>query len=558
MTGSLLAALALACAARPGTHAVVPTLPRGASHAPVAADSTDPAALWRAGETYAVYAAKFSSRRREWETRDGWASIPDSLVARTKALPAMVRILAVADESCSDSMNSIPYLARLAALAGTIDLRIVNSARGRSVMESYRNVDGNAVTPTVVVLDARDRVVGCWVERPQRLIRWLRTPKDSLPADERFADRRAWYESDKGRAALAEWIPMLERIARGENTCAAGARPTLTVGSAMARRGERAYGAIAVPAGVDSGTSIAVSVIHGARPGPVVALVAGAHGTEYASIVALTKVIGAIDPKTLSGSVIVAPLLNVASFEQMTVHTNPVDGKGFNANYPGDPAGTQTQRALALVAEQEVKQADVIVDLHGGDLDEDLRPYSYWARTGDPKSDKASKALALAFGLDHIIILDLDISLPTGRRNLAGYALSLGKTAFIAEAGRAGMSSPQDVGALVDGCLNVMGTLRMIDRTVAPIANPVWIVSDARVRADAPGMFTALVARGAYVTQGMKVGTLTDYLGRPTGDVKAPISGVVTFIRSVPSVWKNATLVNVGTPAAEPLPYKKP
>ena len=339
---------------------------------------------------------------------------------------------------------------------------------------------------------------------------------------------------------------------------AADVRPTLSVGSASAKRGERAYGAIAVPAAADSGTSIAVAVIHGAKPGPVVALIAGAHGTEYASIVALTKLIGAIDPKTLSGSVIIAPLLNVASFEQMTVHTNPVDGKGFNANYPGDPAGTQTQRALALVAEQVVKQADVIVDLHGGDLDEDLRPYSYWARTGNSAADEASKTLALAFGLDHIIILDLDITLPAGRRNLAGYALSLGKSAFIAEAGRAGVSSPQDVGSLIDGCLNVLGTLKMLDRAVTPIANPVWIVNDARVRADAPGIFTALVARGSFVTQGMKVGTLTDYLGRHTGDVKAPISGVVTFIRSVPSVWKNATLVNVGTPAAEPLPYRKP
>ena len=230
---------------------------------------------------------------------------------------------------------------------------------------------------------------------------------------------------------------------------AADARPVLTVGSATAKRGERAYGAIAVPAAADSGTSMAVAVLHGAKPGPVVAFIAGAHGTEYASIIALTRLITTIDPRSLAGSVIIAPLLNVASFEQMTVHTNPVDGKGFNASYPGDPAGTQTQRALALVADQVVKQADVIVDLHGGDLDEDLRPYSYWARTGDAKVDDASKALALAFGLDHIIVLDLDTSTPAGRRNLAGYSLSLGKTAFIAEAGRAGVSSPEDVGVFL-------------------------------------------------------------------------------------------------------------
>lgn len=335
-------------------------------------------------------------------------------------------------------------------------------------------------------------------------------------------------------------------------------RPTVTVGTATAKRGERAYGTIVVAPGVDSGTSIQVAVMHGAKPGPTVSLIAGSHGTEYASIVAMTRIITQIDPKTLSGTVIVLPLPNVAAFEQMKVHVNPVDGRNMNRLYPGDAAGTQTQRVQAQIVEQIVKQSDVIVDLHGGDLDEDLRPYSYWARTGDAKGDEASKALALAFGLDHIILLDLDVSVPAGRGNLAGYSLFLGKTAFIAEAGRAEVSSPEDVGALIDGCLNVLATLKMIDRAVTPVEHPVYLANNARVAATASAMFQALVARGSYVTQGMKVGTMTDYVGRTVGDVKAPIAGVVTFIRSVPSAPKGATLVDIGAVSAEPPPYKKP
>src|SRR5947208_256683 len=102
---------------------------------------------------------------------------------------------------------------------------------------------------------------------------------------------------------------------------------TVTVGSATAQRGERAYGALIVPGGSDTGTTIQVAVINGAKPGPVVSFVSGAHGTEYTSIVALTKLIERIDPKSLAGTVIVAPLLNVASFEQMVPHINPVDRK---------------------------------------------------------------------------------------------------------------------------------------------------------------------------------------------------------------------------------------
>src|SRR5579884_2323647 len=91
------------------------------------------------------------------------------------------------------------------------------------------------------------------------------------------------------------------------------------------------------------------------------------------------------------GTVIIAPLLNVASFEHMTPHVNPIDGKSMNGLYPGNPGGTQTERALAAVTEQIVAPSDVVVDLHGGDLDEDLRSYSYWFRGGRAAQDSAGR-----------------------------------------------------------------------------------------------------------------------------------------------------------------------
>ena len=48
----------------------------------------------------------------------------------------------------------------------------------------------------------------------------------------------------------------------------------------------------------------------------MLALVSGAHGTEYASIIALEKVIQTLDPAQISGTVIILPLVNIASFEQ--------------------------------------------------------------------------------------------------------------------------------------------------------------------------------------------------------------------------------------------------
>jgi len=63
----------------------------------------------------------------------------------------------------------------------------------------------------------------------------------------------------------------------------------LRVGEIVAPPGQQASGYVTVPDGVDPGTKIPVTVIQGSRPGPVLALVAGTHGSEYTSIVALHR-----------------------------------------------------------------------------------------------------------------------------------------------------------------------------------------------------------------------------------------------------------------------------
>jgi predicted deacylase len=332
-----------------------------------------------------------------------------------------------------------------------------------------------------------------------------------------------------------------------------------SVGSATAQGGTTATGVIAVPAGSDSALDIPVAVIRGARPGPVVAFVAGSHGTEYSSIIAMQRLIPRIDAAQLSGTVIVVPIINIPSWTSMTPHVNPIDRKGMNSSYPGDPNGTQTQRALALIVSQVVAPADVVVDLHGGDLDENLRPYSYWFRSGRAAQDSAGLKLIMAFGLDHIIVTDVDPTAPNAGRSLSGQALVRGKTVLVAEAGRSGAVAPSDVAALVDGSLNLLGALRMLDRHSVPVRRPVWLDgAGARVAADSAGVFIASVDRDARVTKGQLLGYTTDFLGRKTGEIRSPIDGLVTFIRGVPSMWPRATLVNVLPVLEKPAPWKPP
>ena len=324
---------------------------------------------------------------------------------------------------------------------------------------------------------------------------------------------------------------------------------TFSVGTATASRGQKATGAIEVPAGIDAALSIPVAVIHGAKPGPVLALVAGAHGTEYTSIIALEKLIGLLNPAEVAGTVIIVPLINIQSFEQKVPHVNPVDKKSMNRFYPGKMDGTQTERASYLITKQVVEQCDHLIDLHGGDLDESLRPYSYWTKTGNEKQDQISREMVLAFGLDHIIISADRPKDPQASRYLENTATTRGKPSITAEAGHAGTVETDDLNALVNGCLNVMRYLKMLPGASAMVEHPVWIEKVLTLTSDQTGIFYPTVKRGTYVEQGMKVGYVTDYLGKVTFEARAPAAGIVLYVCAVPSMTKGATIANIGVVA---------
>lgn len=319
-----------------------------------------------------------------------------------------------------------------------------------------------------------------------------------------------------------------------------------TVGTATATPGQKAFGTIDVPAGKDAATSIPVAVFRGTKPGPVLALVSGSHGTEYASIIALEKVIQTLDPAQISGTVIVLPLVNLPSFQQKVPHVNPVDGKSMNRFYPGNPDGTQTERVSWAITKQVIDRCDYLIDYHGGDLDENLRPYAYWPKSGDAKHDTITRDMVLAFGLDHIIVWSDRPKDPNASRYLDNTANTRGKPAIAVEAGYSGTVQPEDVRKLVDGTMSVMRYLKMLTGAPIPVEHPVWIGKIDTVESTQPGIFYPMVDRGTYVAQGTRLGYVTDYFGRTVFEATAPSAGVVLYICGVPSMKQGDTIANVG------------
>jgi predicted deacylase len=329
------------------------------------------------------------------------------------------------------------------------------------------------------------------------------------------------------------------------------AQTHFTVGTASATTGQRATGYLEVPAGVDAATNIPVVVVNGAKPGKVLALVSGAHGTEYTSIIAIEKLIGALDPAQITGTVILVPLVNIASFEQKVPHVNPVDGKSMNRFYPGKADGTQTERASFLITKEIIDRCDYLIDYHGGDLDESLRPYAYWGPTGREEQDRVSKQMVLAFGLDHIIIWRERPTDPAATRYLDNTASVRGKPSIVVEAGHAGTVETDDLALLVNGTLSTMRALKMLPGDAHLIENPVWLDKIVDVTGEQLGIFYPLVKRGTYVEAGMKLGTVTDFFGKVISEPRAPVAGVVLHVDALPTIKKGDNIANIGVVATK-------
>jgi predicted deacylase len=333
----------------------------------------------------------------------------------------------------------------------------------------------------------------------------------------------------------------------------AHAQDRLTVGSAAAARGATASGWIEVPAGVDPGARIPVSVVHGAGPGPVLALIAGTHGYEYTSVLALPRVRGRLDPARMTGSVILVHMANPPGFYGRRVYYGP-DGLNQNRVYPGKAEGTISERIAYAITKSVIDQATHLVDMHCGDGNESLRPYAYWDVTGNDAVDRQSREMALAFGLGHIVVgRDLPKD-PARSVYTTNTALTRGKPAITTESGGMGLTDEASVAAHEAGALSLVRHLGIqADAPSVKVPKVVWYDRSEVLRATADGVWYPAVEKAQTVAAGALIGTLRDPFGATLAEVRAPFAGEMLYVVATPPASKGEPLGMVAqVAAAEP------
>ncbi len=284
----------------------------------------------------------------------------------------------------------------------------------------------------------------------------------------------------------------------------------------------------------------------GDHDGPTLCLLGGVHGCEYSSIAAVIRVMNELDTSQLSGRILAMPVASMQSFERRSAFVIPADGKNLNRSFPGTLDGTYTDALARSLFDELIVPADALVDLHGGDLVEDLEPFALYA-----ESDVSERAheLAVAFGLPYVVRQE------KAKGELGGMtadaAAAAGIPAIIAEAGGRGQLEESAVALLTGGVRNVLRQLEMLPGAPEPPRPDMQLVGKfAWLRCASAGWWDAAVNSGDEVTEGQVVGRIRDLWGSVLEELRAPSDGAVLFVTTSPAVEAGGLLLGLGTDLA--------
>jgi len=324
----------------------------------------------------------------------------------------------------------------------------------------------------------------------------------------------------------------------------------ITVGTIEAGPGKKVSGILEVPKGIDQGTIIPVTVINGSKPGPVLALIAGMHGTEYVPIITLQRILSVIDPNEISGAIIMVQIANVTSFKERKVYFNPVDGKNLNRQFPGNKEGTITERIASIITGEVINKCDYLIDLHGGELNEDIISYcSFEYNCPDNSVCEKTKFLAHSFG-GYYIQPEPFNTIPDSVKFTYCHltAIRRGVPAIYVEAGGHGNTDNSSILYMEQGIKNVLRALKMINGEVKVSNSIIYLTHEIMVTSNFEGLFYSTVECGQFVAKGSLIGYVTDYFGNQITDFYSPLTGIISMRYDTPVVNKGEDVFWVSEP----------
>lgn len=282
--------------------------------------------------------------------------------------------------------------------------------------------------------------------------------------------------------------------------------------------------------------------IDGHTDGPNLLITGGVHGDEFEPMVAIRRLMREVQPAQLRGRLTLVPVANESAF--LRGERTGDDGLDLARTCPGKSDGSITEQT-AYALSQIIRSADYFIDLHTGGTIMSVTPLTGYKLVPDEAVRQTQRRMAHAFNLPLVWGTDYRLE---GRT--LSVARDAGVPAIYAEYLGSGMCDPAGVEAYVEGCLNVMSELDMIDRERPP-SRVERTVDDFResaghmqIRNPAPitGFFEPQVQLGDNVKAGDPLGTVSDILGDNVATSVSQETGTVIVLRTFSRVHAGDTL----------------
>ncbi|WP_200911803.1 N(2)-acetyl-L-2,4-diaminobutanoate deacetylase DoeB [Mesorhizobium sp. 1M-11] len=277
--------------------------------------------------------------------------------------------------------------------------------------------------------------------------------------------------------------------------------------------------------------------------GPTALLTGGNHGDEYEGPLALYELARTLDPKAVSGTVIIVPAMNYPAFRAGT-RTSPVDKGNMNRSFPGRPDGTVTEKIADYFQRELLPRADVVFDFHSGGRTLDFVPFCAAHILPDKAQEARAFAAVEAFSAPFSMkMLEIDA---VGMYDTA--AEEMGKVFVTTELGGGGTSRAETVRIARRGILNVLRHEGIVDGAVEKTPTS-WLdmpSGDCFCFAEEDGMIETMVDLGEPIDAGAVVARIhsTGRTGQAPQEIRAKISGLLTA-RHFPGLVKAGDCVSV-------------
>ena len=148
---------------------------------------------------------------------------------------------------------------------------------------------------------------------------------------------------------------------------------------------------------------IPTTIINGENTGKTIVINGGLHSCEFPGVVACMTTAGEIDPKKVSGRIIIIHCLNSSGFIERTDAIVPEDGMNLNRDFYGDKNGTISRKIMAFLEEEIMPIADFIMDLHSGSSMEQMASCLFFPVGASDEVAKISMGAASNIAIEHLI-----------------------------------------------------------------------------------------------------------------------------------------------------------